>query len=109
MCNVNYLNQTHIQLKHVFSDNPFTGWSGDVSITAGSGAATVATPVVEGSATGTTLFIATANGGTGTVTYAFTADGNPNSVADSTIISGTVRLAGLLDYAIVDSYIFKIV
>jgi len=89
-------------------DGPIIGWGGDVRIAGADGTSAVATPVVEGSETGTRLFTATAIGGTGSVTYTFITGGNPGSIAEPVITSGIVKLAGSLDYETANSYVFKI-
>jgi len=95
----------------VIADGQPTAWAGDITISAASGSDTVATAVVEGSASATTLFTATATPTVvnAAVTYAFTADGNSDSIASTTITAGAVKLAGTLDYETKNEYVFKIV
>jgi len=89
-------------------DADITAWANALTANTADASGTVATAVVEGSSTGTTLFTAVATG-SGTVTYAFTGDGNPGSVASPTITAGAVTLAGTLDYEKAHSLVFKIV
>jgi len=89
-------------------DAQITAWGNAITASTADASGTVATAVVEGSSTGTTLFTAVATG-SGTVTYAFTSDGNPGSVASPTITAGAVTLAGTLDYETTPSIVFKVV
>ena len=101
-----------IQIISVTSEG-VTSWSGAVSSNSANAYGTSSTAIAEGSPAGTTLFSVTASGGGSwvsyTYTYQFASFGNPDSIASSTVTSGTVTLAGTLDYENTNQYIFKVV